>query len=131
MRFFSNDGKQNGLYWKTSGDEPPSPIGPVIVDATAQGYTDKFSPFHGYYFRMLTKQGGASKGGAKDYVVNGKLVAGFAFVAYPAEYKNSGVMTFIVNQNGVVFEKDLGQDSQSIASAMTEYNPDATWRPVD
>jgi hypothetical protein len=131
MRFFSDEGKQNGLYWKTSGTEPPSPIGPVIADATSQGYTDKSAPFHGYYFRMLTKQGTASKGGAKEYVVNGQLIRGFAFVAYPAEYKNSGIMTFIVDQHGVVYEKDLGPDTQSIASAMTEYNLDNTWDPVD
>jgi len=131
MKFLSDEGKQNGLYWKTSGEEPPSPIGPLIADATSQGYTNKAAPFHGYYFRILTKQGAASKGGAKDYVVNGQLARGFAFVAYPAQYKNSGVMTFIVNQNGIVYQKDLGPDTQSIASAMAEYNPDDTWDPVD
>jgi Protein of unknown function (DUF2950) len=131
MKFLSDEGKQNGLYWKTSSEEPPSPIGPLIADATSQGYTNKADPFHGYYFRMLTKQGAANKGGAKDYVVNGTLVRGFAFVAYPAQYKNCGVMTFIVNQNGVVYEKDLGPETQSIASGMTEYNPDDTWDPVD
>ena len=131
VKFLSDEGKQNGLYWNTSGEEPPSPIGPLIADATSQGYTNKAAPFHGYYFRILTKQGAASKGGAKDYVVNGQLARGFAFVAYPAQHKNSGVMTFIVNQNGIVHQKDLGPDTQSIASAMTEYNPDDTWDPVD
>jgi hypothetical protein len=130
MKFISDEGKENGLYWKTSGRNP-SPIGPLVADAASVGYTNKAAPFHGYYFRILTKQGTAGKGGAKDYVVDGKLVRGFAFVAYPALYKNSGVMTFVVNQNGIVYQKDLGPDTQSIASAMTEYNPDDTWDPVD
>ena len=131
MKFISDEGKENGLYWKTSGGEPPSPIGPLVADAASEGYTNKTAPFHGYYFRILTKQGASSKGGAKDYAVNGTLVRGFAFVAYPAQYKNSGVMTFIVNQNAVVYQKDLGQETQSIASVMTEYNADDTWDPVD
>lgn len=131
MKFLSDEGKEDGLYWKTSAGEPPSPIGPLVADAASQGYTNKAAPFHGYYFRMLTKQGASSKGGAKDYVANGKLIRGFAFVAYPGQYKNSGVMTFIVNQNGVVYEKDLGPETQSIASDLTEYNPDDTWDPVD
>ena len=131
MKFLSDQGKQNGLFWKTSGEEPSSPIGPLIADATSEGYTNKTAPFHGYYFRILTKQGASSKGGAENYIVDGKLAKGFAFVAYPAQYKNSGVMTFVVNQKGIVYQKDLGPDTQSIASAMTEYNPDATWDPVD
>ncbi len=89
------------------------------------------APYHGYYYRMLTKQGAAAKGGAKDYVVNGQMTKGFAFVAYPAEYRNSGVTTFIVNQDGVVYEKDLGPDTAKIAAAMTDYNPDKTWSPAD
>ena len=89
------------------------------------------APYHGYYYRILTRQGAAAKGGARDYVVNGKLTRGFAFVAYPAEYRNSGVMTFIVNQDGVVYEKDLGTDTEKIAAAMTEYNPDKAWDKVD
>ena len=88
------------------------------------------APFHGYYFRILTKQGAAAKGGARDYVVNGQLTRGFALVAYPAEYRNSGVMTFIVNQDGVVYEKDLGPDTAKLAAEMSEYNPDSTWIPV-
>lgn len=131
MKFISDDGKENGLFWKTSGGEPASPIGPLVADAASEGYTNKAAPFHGYYFRILTKQGASSKGGVQNYVVNGKLDKGFAFVAYPAQYKNSGVMTFVVNQNGIVYQKDLGPDTQSIASAMTEYNPDDTWDPVD
>ncbi|MBI4893031.1 MAG: DUF2950 domain-containing protein [Acidobacteria bacterium] len=129
-QFLSDAGKQNGLYWKTSDNEPPSPIGPMIAEAAGQGYNLKqgqATPFHGYCFRILTKQGPAAKGGAKDYVVNGQLTGGFAFVAYPAEYRSSGVMTFIVNQNGIVYEKDLGPDTVKIAAGMTEYNPDTTW----
>ena len=91
----------------------------------------KPTPYHGYYYRILTKQGAAAKGGAKDYVVNGQLTRGFAFVAYPAEYRNSGVVTLIVNQDGTVYEKDLGPDTDKIASAMTEYNPDNSWSPAD
>ena len=134
MRFLSADGKQDGLYWKTSDTEPPSPIGPLIVNAASEGYTGKQgqqTPFHGYYYRMLAKQGPAAKGGAKDYVTNGQLTRGFAFVAFPAEYRNSGVMTFVVNQDGIVYEKDLGQDTGKLATEMSEYNPDKSWWPVE
>lgn len=134
LKFLSDEGKQNGLYWKTSDNDPPSPIGPLIVEAAGEGYNLKQgqqAPFHGYYYRMLTRQGPAAKGGAKDYLVNGQLMRGFAFVAYPAEYRNSGVMTFIVNQDGVVYEKDLGQDTAKTASAMTEFNPDQGWIKSD
>jgi len=134
MKFISDDGKQNGLYWKTSDNEDPSPIGPLLVSAAGEGYAMKQgqpTPYHGYYYRMLTKQGAAAKGGAKNYIVNGQMTRGFAFVAYPAEYRNSGVMTFIVNQDGVVYEKDLGTDTAKIAAAMTDYNPDKTWSRAD
>jgi Protein of unknown function (DUF2950) len=134
MRFISDDGKQNGLYWKTNDNQPPSPVGPLMVSAVGEGYEfehGKEAPFHGYHFRILTKQGAAAKGGPRSYVVDGKLVNGFAFVAFPAEYRNSGVMTFIVNQSGIVYEKDLGEKSKEIASAMQDYNPDATWNKVD
>ena len=129
--FLSEDGKQNGLYWKTSADEAPSPIGPQLVQATSEGYNpqrDQQTPFHGYYYRILTRQGPGAKGGARDYMVDGKLTKGFAFVAYPAEYRNSGVMTFIVGKDGVVYEKDLGPETAQLAAAITEYNPDKTWR---
>ena len=134
LNFISDEGKQNGLYWKTSDNEPPSPIGPLLVSAAGEGYAMKQgqpAPYHGYYYRILTKQGAAAKGGVKDYVSNGQLTRGFAFVAYPAEYRNSGVMTFIVDQDGVVYEKDLGPDTAKIASTMAEYNPDKTWSQVD
>jgi hypothetical protein len=134
LKFVSTAGKQDGLYWKTGENQPPSPIGPLIANASSQGYTmehGKVTPFHGYYFRVLTKQGAAAKGGARDYLVNGQLVRGFAFVAYPAEYRNSGVMTFIVNQDGVVYQKDVGEDSAKIAATMSEYNSGKTWQPAD
>jgi len=131
MKFISDEGKENGLYWKASDGKPVSPIGPFVAEAASEGYSNKATPFHGYYFRILTKQGASSKGGAEDYTVNGNLVGGFAFIAYPAQYRNSRVMTFIVNQNGITYQKDLGPDTQSIASAMSEYNPDDTWDPVD
>jgi hypothetical protein len=134
LKFISDEGKQNGLYWKTGDNDPASPIGPLLVEASGEGYNIKQgtqTPYHGYYYRILTKQGVAAKGGARDYVVNGQLSKGFAFVAYPAEYRNSGVMTFVVNQDGVVYEKDLGADTAKVASAMTEYDPDNTWTNVD
>jgi hypothetical protein len=134
LRFISDEGKQNGLYWKTGENEPASPIGPLLVSATNEGYNPqqgKESPFHGYYYRILTKQGSAAKGGARDYVVDGKLTRGFAFVAYPAEYRNSGVMTFIVDEDGVVYQKDLGAQTSESAAAMKEYNPDATWESAE
>jgi hypothetical protein len=134
LKFISDEGKQNGLYWKTDDNGTPSPIGPLLVSATSEGYNPqqgKASPFHGYYYRILTKQGSAAKGGARDYVVDGKLTRGFAFVAYPAEYRNSGVMTFIVDQDGVVYQKDLGLQTSDLAAAMKEYNPDATWESAE
>jgi hypothetical protein len=134
LKFISDDGKQNGLYWKTNDNEAASPIGPLLISATNEGYNPqqgKESPFHGYYYRILTKQGSAAKGGARDYVVDGTLTRGFAFVAYPAEYRNSGVMTFIVDQDGVVYQKDLGPQTSDLAAAMKEYNPDATWESAE
>jgi Protein of unknown function (DUF2950) len=134
VKFISDPGKQNGLYWKTAENEDASPIGPLLADATGEGYNLKQgqpAPFHGYFYRMLTKQGPSAKGGARDYLVNGKPARGFAFVAYPSDYRNSGVMTFIVNQDGIVREKDLGPDTAKLASAMTEYNPDSSWNSAD
>jgi hypothetical protein len=134
LKFLSDEGKQNGLYWKTADNAPQSPIGPLLVSATSEGYTPqqgKQAPFHGYYYRILTGQGAAAKGGVHDYVVNGQLARGFAFVAYPAEYRNSGVMTFIVNQSGVVYQKDLGPQTSDMAATMKEYNPDDSWEQVD
>lgn len=129
-KFISDPGKQNGLYWKAD-DNDASPIGPLIADAAAQGYSGRTSPYHGYYFRILTRQGPAAAGGATTYMVNGLLEHGFAFLAYPAEYRNSGVVTFIVAKDGVVYQKDLGPTTADLAKAMTTYNPDKTWKKVE
>jgi hypothetical protein len=133
LKFISDPGKQNGLYWEAQQGQPASPLGPLAAFATQEGYTakqDSHQPFHGYYFHMLNRQGSQAPGGAKDYVVGGKMVGGFAFVAYPAEYGNSGVMTFMINQDGVLLQKDLGKNTADIASAMSEFNPDASWSIV-
>ena len=133
QKFISDDGKQNGLYWNAAEGQPQSPLGPLAAFATAEGYTvqpNAHQPFHGYFYRMLTKQGAQAKGGAKDYVVNGKMTGGFAFVAYPAEYGNSGVMTFMTDQDGILIQKDLGKTTTETATAMTEFAPDATWTIV-
>ncbi len=130
QKFVSDEGKQNGLYWKVAEGQPESPIGPLVAYATGQGYGGKHDtpqPFHGYYYRILTGQGANVKGGAKSYLVDGKMTGGFAFVAYPAEYRNSGVMTFLVDATGVVYQKDLGANTADIASAMKDYNPNSTW----
>jgi hypothetical protein len=134
QKFISDTGKQNGLYWESQQDQPRSPLGPLAAFATTEGYSvkpDSHMPFHGYYFHMLSRQGSHAQGGAKDYVIDGKMVDGFAFVAYPAEYRNSGVMTFIINQDGVLLEKDLGNNTTELATAMTEFDPDPGWRPVE
>ena len=132
-KFRSDPGKKNGLYWVTKEGEEPSPLGDLLARARAEGYTkagtkDKPAPFHGYYFRMLMKQGKHAPGGAYDYVVKGKQFGGFAVVAYPAIYGNSGVMTFVVNHEGVVYEKDLGKDTAKTAKAMTAFDPDTSWK---
>ena len=133
IKFISDDGKQNGLYWKSPDGQPASPLGPLAVQATDEGYKanpNGHTAFHGYYFRMLDGQTANAPGGAKQYVVNGKKTGGFAFVAYPAEYGNSGIMTFIINQDGVLLEKDLGKTTTQIASAMTNFDPDPGWKIV-
>ena len=134
LKFISDAGKQNGLYWESPEGQPRSPLGPMAAFATDEGYSVKADPhaaFHGYHFRILKKQGSHAPGGAKDYVVGGKMVGGFAFVAYPAEYGNSGVMTFIINQDGVLLQKDLGKTTTEVATAMTEFDPDSTWSVVE
>jgi len=132
-KFISDSGKQNGLYWDSPEGQPKSPLGPLVAFATTEGYSAKpnsHMPFHGYYFHILSRQGSHAQGGAKDYVIDGKLVGGFAFVAYPAEYRNSGVMTFIINQDGVLLQKDFGKTTTETATAMTEFDPDDTWSPA-
>jgi hypothetical protein len=133
-KFISDPGRQNGLYWKSPDGQPQSPLGPMAAFATAEGYTAKpegHTPFHGYYFKMLKGQTDKTPGGAKDYMVNGKMTGGFAFVAYPAEYGNSGVMTFMMNQDGVLLQKDLGKTTTDMATAMTAFDPDSSWTIVE
>jgi Protein of unknown function (DUF2950) len=132
QRIISQPGKKDGLYWPTSQGEEASPLGELIAEATKQGYRvgGGRTPFHGYYFKILTKQGAAAAGGELEYIVNGKMIGGFALVAYPAEYRNSGVMTFIVNHAGTVFQKDLGPNTTQVAERMTAFNPDKTWQKV-
>jgi hypothetical protein len=130
QKIISEPGKQNGLYWKTAEGDPQSPIGPIIAYATRQGYEKTSEPFHGYFYHILTAQGAAAPGGAKSYIKDGAMTGGFAFVAWPAEYRNSGVMTFVVNLNGVIFEKDMGPNTVELIKAMTAINPDKTWHPI-
>jgi Protein of unknown function (DUF2950) len=133
LKFISDPGKQNGLFWESQEGQPKSPLGPQAAFATKEGYNvkpDSHVPFHGYYFHMLTRQGSHAPGGAKDYVANGKMTGGFAFVAYPAEYRNSGVMTFIINQDDVLLQKDLGKTTTETAAAMVEFDPDSSWSRV-
>jgi len=130
QKFISDTGKQNGLYWESPQGSPRSPLGPLVAFATEEGITLKpnsAEPFYGYYFRRLEMQGPAAKGGAKPYVVNGRMTNGFAYVAYPSKFGDTGIKTFIVNQNGVVYEKNLGKDTADVAKAMTEFNPDNAW----
>jgi hypothetical protein len=133
QHFVSRPGKKDGLYWPASQGADESPLGALFALASREGYRvgPRPIPFRGYYFRILTKQGSNVPGGALDYVVNGKMIGGFALVAYPAEYGNSGVMTFMVNHNGKIWEKDLGPDTSRLAGQITSYNPDQTWRMVE
>src|SRR4030095_4969327 len=134
-KFVSNEGKHNGLYWKTGRGESESPIGPHL--ASAGGDTQPAvsnsgaQPFYGYYFQILTKQGEHATGGAKNYIVDGKMTRGFAFLAYPGEYAASGVMIFIVETDGIVYQKDLGPNTADLANALSVYDPDKTWEKVE
>jgi hypothetical protein len=135
QKIFSDEGKKDGLYWKVAEGEPQSPIGPLVAwavaeqDAKSRGAEQV--PYRGYYFHLLTIQGKDGPGGAKSYIVNGKMTEGFAFVAYPAEYQSSGVMTFLAGAKGVVYEKNLGKKTESIAKAMKEYNPGSGWQKAE
>lgn len=132
QRIVSRPRKKDGLYWPTSQGEDPSPLGEFVAQATAQGYRvgGGRTPYHGYYFKILTRQGPAAPGGELDYVVRGNMIGGFALVAYPAEYRNSGVMTFLVSHAGTVFQKDLGPGTAKLAERMSSFNPDRTWQTV-
>jgi DUF2950 family protein len=130
QKIFSDEGQQNGLYWKASG-EHLSPVGPLVAAAVIERDASGATPYRGYYYHILTRQGKNVPGGAKAYVVNGKMKAGFAFVAYPAEYRSSGVMTFLVNEDGVVYQKDLGKKTDTLAKNLKEYNPDSSWQKAE
>jgi len=133
-RLLSSPGKRDGLYWPAGKDEPESPMGPSVGGARQAGYAlehGKQTPYRGYLYKILTAQGSKAEGGARDYKVNGKLVDGFALVAYPATYGSSGIKTFLVNQSGVVLQKDLGPDTVKKASALTRYDPDKSWTPAE
>jgi hypothetical protein len=134
QRFPSTPGRKDGLYWEARPGEPPSPLGDLVVAAYAEGYRRAKSgptPYHGYVYRILTAQGPGARDGAYDYVVRRHMIAGFALVAFPAEYGVSGVMTFIVNQDGVVYQKDLGAKTRETAMAMRAFDPDDTWRKAE
>jgi hypothetical protein len=128
----SDAGKRNGLYWEPGAGEPPSPAGPLLASATAEGYTPAGErvPYHGYLFRLLLAQGPAADGGAHDYAENGRLTRGFGLLAWPVSYGQSGVMTFMVNQDGVVWQRDLGEDTTLLAERIRAFNPDAGWTPL-
>ncbi|MBZ5515056.1 MAG: DUF2950 domain-containing protein, partial [Acidobacteriia bacterium] len=152
QKFFSSPGQHDGLYWETSGDEKPSPLGRLVAEARAEGYGPKNRvsgdrtkseqterqgsarprhPYHGYYFKILKSQGPSAPGGKFDYIINGNMIAGYALIAYPDKWGNSGVLTFIVNNQGRVYEKNLGENTSQIASSITEYNPDPSWKLVE
>jgi hypothetical protein len=155
QKLISTPGQHDGLYWETSEDDKPSPLGKLVAAARAEGYgpkpasteaavkseaekgaagkeaaSEQRAPYHGYYFKILTRQGPAAPGGKYSYIINGNMIAGYALVAYPDKWGSSGVMTFIINQQGRVYEKNLGPNTAKIAAAMTEYNPDPTWKRV-
>ena len=135
QHFSSHEGKKDGLYWSAKPGEESSPLGPLFESASKEGYPvgkheGKHRPYHGYYFRILQSQGSHAEGGQLDYVVNGRMTAGFALLAYPAEYGVSGIMTFIVNQKGIVYEKNLGINTEKLAGDLRTYDPDDTWQKV-
>jgi hypothetical protein len=135
QKIMSDEGQHDGLYWKAADGEPKSPIGPLVAsavaDSDAKTQNGSPTPFRGYYYHIVTRQKKNGPIGAKSYIVNGKMTEGFAFVAYPAEYRSSGVMTFVVNQDGAVYEKDLGKKTEARAKSMKEYNPDSSWQKVE
>ena len=134
-KIYSDEGQHNGLYWKAAAGEPPSPIGPLLASAVVDGDSKSRegaqAPFRGYFFHILTRQGKDGPGGAKSYIAGGKMTEGFAFVAYPAEYGSTGVMTFIVNENGEVYQKDLGKKTEALAKSMKEYDINPSWQKAD
>jgi hypothetical protein len=134
MKLVSDEGLHNGLYWPAADSEPESPAGPFVAAAAAEGYRraegDARAPYHGYYYRMLYAQGANANGGARDFFKNGLLTEGFALIAWPADYGSSGVMTFIVNQDGVVFQKDLGEETSTVVESIETFDPDSSWTAI-
>lgn len=131
QRIVSRAGKHDGLYWEAKDGEEQSPLGPLVAQAAKEGYANpELNPFHGYYFKVLKGQGKHAKGGAYNYVVKDKMILGFGLVAYPAEYGNSGVMTFVVNQEGVIYQKNLGKNTRRRAEAIKAFDPDKSWTKV-
>jgi hypothetical protein len=133
QKFISDPGKQNGLYWESPEGQPRSPLGPLVAFATNEGFTVRpgtRQAFHGYFFRRLDSQGPDAKGGAKPYVVNGKMTGGFAYLAYPEKYNDTGIQTFIINQDRIVYQKNLGKDTGELAMAIQEFNPDKSWNAL-
>ncbi len=135
QKFTSSPGKHDGLYWPVAEGQAESPMGPLVAQARAEGYGPrakgaKPSPYHGYYYRILTKQGKDAPGGAFDYIVSGHMIGGFALVAFPAKYKDSGIMTFVINHDGVVYQKNLGPNTATAARQMKAFDPDSTWSQV-
>lgn len=129
QRLVSTPGTKNGLYWPTSEGEAPSPLGESVALASVTGYrVGSGEPYHGYFYKILTRQGPNAPGGEHDYVVNGKMIGGFALIAWPAQYGNSGIMTFMINYDGNVYEKDLGENTAKIASQTNAFNPDDSWK---
>jgi DUF2950 family protein len=131
-KFVSSPGKKDGLYWSPDLDGEISPLGPALVEAQNEGYLKNPgsggpAPFHGYYFKILTRQGRNAPAGAYDYIINGYMIGGFAFIAWPAQYDESGIMTFIVNQQGKIYQKDFGPDTSSLVKNIDSYDPDSTW----
>jgi Protein of unknown function (DUF2950) len=129
QKFVSDPGKKNGLYWPAA-QGPESPLGPLVTSARAQGYNGRHEPYHGYFYKLLLAQGPHAADGARDYVVGGRMIGGFAVVAYPANWGNTGVMSFMVNQDGTVLERNLGRGTGAIAAALTRYDPDPDWKAV-
>lgn len=133
QKLFSSKGMHDGLYWEAREGDEESPMGPFVASAAEEGYVRKANrriPYHGYYYRILIRQGSHAAGGAKQYIVNGKMTEGFAMVAHPAKYGSSGIMTFMVNQDGTVYQKDLGKRTGAIVKTIKSFDPDVTWRPV-
>ena len=130
-KIISTEGKHDGLYWEAKEGEEESPFGPLVAEAVKEGYASKTSPYHGYYYKILKGQGKNAPGGQYVYVVNGKMILGYALLAYPASYGSSGIMTFIINQDDAVYQKNLGKNTAEIAESITGYNPDKTWTKVE